>query len=274
MRHLLLGNHGPFAFGFALRAAVWTPAKLPQVQAWWDASDQSTITLNASRVAAIADKSSNAYTLTQPTASDQPIYDTSGAVASLPMLQQSIQDSLESTTTSLLRNTGDAYIFTVGYYPTTADSTSNYMLVFISSGTNAASTRMGSTAYPTGGSNALAVAGRRLDTDSYDVLPSSTTRASIENTLFIETSRRHYSQDKTYHWTNGNLDLNGVPFPNQTAGNTSDTNPLLVNLLAPSATLSTLPDTRIGEVIVCNQTLTEDDRQRVEGYLAWKWGGL
>jgi hypothetical protein len=273
MKRLLLGNHGPFAFGFALRAAVWTPAQLTQVQAWWDPSDATTITLNANRVAAIADKSPNAYTLTQPVAADQLIYDTSGTVASLPMLQQNSIDSLNSTTTSLIRNTGDAYIFAIGYYPTTANSTANSMLVFVASGVSAASTRLGLTAYPTNGSNALSIGGRRLDADAYDVLPSSTTRASIQNTLFLETSRRHYAQNKTYHWTNGNIDLNGVAFPNQSAGNTSDTNPLLVSLLAPSVTLATLPDTRVGEVIICNETLSEDDRQRVEGYLAWKWGG-
>lgn len=252
--------------------ALWTPAQLSQVQAWWDASDESTVTLNVDRVAALADKSPNNFDLTQTNAADQPVYDTSNTVAPLPMLQQNSIDSLQSTTTSIFRNTSDAYVFSVGYYPTTTDSSGNAMLVFVSSGASGASTRMGLTAYPSGGANALSIAGRRLDTDGYLVIPSSTTRASIQDTLFMEVARRNYATDETYHWTNGTLDLNGVAFGGQGAGNTSDTDPLLVSLLAPSSSLTTFPDTRVGEVVICNQTLAEEDRQRVEGYLAHKWG--
>ena len=42
----------------------WTPAQLPSLAAWWDASDASTITLSGSTVTGLADKSGQARHMT------------------------------------------------------------------------------------------------------------------------------------------------------------------------------------------------------------------
>lgn len=42
--------------------------------AWWDASDESTVTLNAGNVSRLADKSGNGWHLAQATAANQPAY--------------------------------------------------------------------------------------------------------------------------------------------------------------------------------------------------------
>lgn len=44
--------------------------------AWWDPSDSASVTLNSGRVSQINDKSGNARHLAQPTAGNQPLYET------------------------------------------------------------------------------------------------------------------------------------------------------------------------------------------------------
>lgn len=52
---------------------VWSPADLTGLAAWWDVSDATTLTLNGSNVSQMTDKSGNGNHMTQATASLQPI---------------------------------------------------------------------------------------------------------------------------------------------------------------------------------------------------------
>ena len=64
-----------FGFGFPRRlgSAGWTPAALaPQI--WYDASDATTVTLNGSTVSQWSDKSGNGFDAVQATATSQPTY--------------------------------------------------------------------------------------------------------------------------------------------------------------------------------------------------------
>ena len=60
--------------GTALRrtSSGWTPASLPNLMLWLDASDSSTITASAGAVSTWTDKSTNAYTFTQATPAAKP----------------------------------------------------------------------------------------------------------------------------------------------------------------------------------------------------------
>jgi hypothetical protein len=59
-------------------SAPWTPAALPGLVAWYDASDAATITLNGSNVAQWDDKSGNGQNVYQSMAAHQPTYTASG----------------------------------------------------------------------------------------------------------------------------------------------------------------------------------------------------
>jgi len=56
------------------RASGFNPKSIAGLSGWWDASDASTVTLNGSTVSEWRDKSGNARSMTQATASNQPAY--------------------------------------------------------------------------------------------------------------------------------------------------------------------------------------------------------
>jgi hypothetical protein len=57
----------------------FNPRKLAGLEAWFDASDSSTVTLNGSTISEWRDKSGNGRHLTQATAASQPTYTSAGA---------------------------------------------------------------------------------------------------------------------------------------------------------------------------------------------------
>jgi 6-phosphogluconolactonase (cycloisomerase 2 family) len=141
----------------------------------------------------------------------------------------------------------------------------NGMLLFCSTGSDGTSSRLGLTSNPSGGGAFMSIAGRRLDADAFAAAPSSTAR--IVDTWFLEVGQADYANAQANHWTNGTQDLTGAAF--QTAGNTSDTNPLSVNVFGPPLAAA---GAEIAEAIAIEGTLSSDDRQKLEGYLAHKWG--
>ncbi len=75
---MLLGNHGLYRNG-ATFGRPWTPAALGSALALWlDAADSSTVTLNGSTVSQWNDKSGNARHVSQGTAALQPTYSATG----------------------------------------------------------------------------------------------------------------------------------------------------------------------------------------------------
>ena len=242
--------------------ALWTPAQLEMGLALWlDADDASTITLNGTDVAAWADKSGNGYDVSQGTAANQPAYVTN-ALNGKPVIRTDGGDQMENTTSSLFRNVGVATWVAVAKYPV-ATGGDSAMLMFCSTGVDALRARFGLTANPSPGGAFMGVAGRRLDTDSFQTAASSTPR--IVNTGFLEVGQANYANAKANHWTNGTQDLTGATF--QTAGNTSNTNPLTLNVFGSAPT-----GTEIAEVIAIEGPLPDYEREKLEGYLAHKWG--
>ncbi len=53
-------------------SGAWTPASLPSVRSWWDASDTASITSSSGAVSQINDKTGNGFHLTQTTAAAKP----------------------------------------------------------------------------------------------------------------------------------------------------------------------------------------------------------
>ncbi|MEY3005213.1 MAG: Cyanophage [Pseudomonadota bacterium] len=244
----------------------WTPADLgASLALWLDADDASTITLNGSSVSQWDDKSGNDWHMSQAIATSQPAYITGGLNGRF-VIRTDGNDRLGNTTTSLFRNVGVATWVAVGKYPL-ATGTGNSMLLFCSTGVDALRTRFGLTANPSPGGQFMGVAGRRLGSEGFATAPSSTAR--IVGSYFIEVGQADYANARANHWTNGIQDLTSASF--QTAGNTSDTNPLFVGVFGQSNVLSPT-NTEIAEAIAIEGPLPTADRQKLEGYLAHKWG--
>jgi hypothetical protein len=251
---------------------LWRPDELgASLALWLDAEDTASITLNGSTVAQWDDKSGNGRNASQATASVQPTYLATGFNGK-PTLQTDGSDVLELGVTSLGRNVGGLTCAMVGLHPAGQTFLSNAQEIFISAGTISSSTRFATSPNATGGAtaNRYAVAGRRLDADSYASVSSSTDSLANRGNPWIRVAQRAYSAGVANHWTNGTQDMTNQTFAGQTAGFTSDTESLRTVLFAGADRLPS--GSQLSEIVLTHSTMTNDDRQKLEGYLAWKWG--
>ena len=248
-------------------APNWTPAQLPGLGLWLDAADASTITLNGSTVSQWNDKSGNNFHLSQANAALQPRYVAAG-MNGKPALNNEDGRYLQRGTTPMFRNVPGATIVAV-YRPTLplAGAVDNGMVVFVNNGTTIGSTRLGLTPTPAGAPGTYSIAGRRLDADGF-VTVSSPTSLTSDPVVWVGNADCANAQANT--WLNGTADVAAAPF--QTAGNTSNTDSLGIGLFSrPTGGLDTYDNTRLSEVLLINATLSTTNRQKLEGYLAWKW---
>jgi hypothetical protein len=252
-------------------SSSWTPAQLTGLALWLDAADSSTITLNGSTVSQWDDKSGNGRNASQATASFQPTYLATG-FNGRPTLRTDGSDAMELGVTSLGRNVSGMTCALVGLHPAGQTFISNATEIFINSGVNSA-TRFATSPNPsTSTNNRYAIAGRRLDSDSYATVASTTDSLANRGNPWIRVAQRAYSDGVANHWTNGTQDMTNEVVTGQTAGNTSDTDSLRTVLFAGVAALPN--GSQLSEIVLTHSTMTNDDRQRLEGYLAWKWGGI
>lgn len=249
--------------------SMWTPENLgPSLALWLDASDTTTVILNGSNVSQWNDKSGNNRNATQGTAAAQPLFVPTG-MNGLPTLQTDGGDFLSiGLRFGLFQNVSGATIAIVIKYSFGAYVSTSFS-AFVSTGASLTTTRFGLT--PSSTLNSLATAGRRLDTDSFAVAESSTTRTSASGVGIIEVGNADYANARANHFTNGTQDATNVIF--QTAGNTDNTTARAASLFAINSTSNQLfSGCQISEVLMFNSTLSTTDRQKLEGYLAHKWG--
>jgi hypothetical protein len=248
-----------------LQRRLWTPALL-RPALWIDAADLSTIS-TATGVSELRDKSGRGLHLSQAVAADQPLY-VANRQNELSVIRNVSADTLSRSSVPIFNNVGQGWIFLVVRWPTAADGTTNAPAVFF--GTNNNLTRVLITAFPTNGTNTLAIGGRRLDADGFQVVNTSTTRASVQDRFIIQTAHINWAAAQANHWTNGTQDLTAGAF--LTAGNTSPTDSFSIAAFGIVPILNFTPNnTEIAEFLVFENNLPAN-RQVIEGYLAWKWG--
>jgi hypothetical protein len=156
------------------------PASLPNLAGWWDAADSSKVTLNASDVASIADKSGNARTAAQVSAGEQPAYltgvngiNTKGAIR----FTGANNDGLPlSGALGLIRNKAGVTFIGVIRIPTLG-TTQRIFTVLSSTG----NTLLNVTALNT---NVLQMNSRRVPADSLSSLSSTATFSAATAAFF------------------------------------------------------------------------------------------
>jgi hypothetical protein len=247
---------------------LWRPSELgADLALWLDAEDTDSITLNGSTVSQWSDKSGNNRNASQTSAALQPSYLTTGFNGK-PTLETNGNDILEFGATSLGRNVGGITCAIVGVHPIAGTFGSNSNEIFIGTGTGASNTRFAFTPNPSASTaNRYAVAGRRLDGDSYQTASSSTDSLANRGNPWIRVGQAAYSSGVANHWTDGTQDLTDEPF--QTSGVTSDSDSVRASIFGG---VSELPSgSQLCEIVLTHSTMTPADRQKLEGYLAWKW---
>jgi hypothetical protein len=238
----------PFGSGGALPSSGgWTPSNLVSgVALWLDASDTNTVQLNGSSVTNWLDKSGNGRNFSQGNATYQPAY--SNPNISL----DGSNDGVMRTAGNFGYGTGDFAILAV-VKPTARNGTYGSEIV-------------GQHAYGSGADFIFHIAPggqlRYKRGGGTDVVTSGGTVALNTNSV-VSVSRT--SNNHALH-INGTQD--GTAVDANSIGNTLTTGIGVANNYNAGSAFSG----QINEILIVSSTLTTSDRQKVEGYLAWKWG--
>lgn len=243
----------------ATPTTLFSPTQITGCQLWFDAADSSTFTYSSgTSISQWRDKSSNAYSVIQPTTGRQPSL-SSAIQNGLPGIQFATNTFLYQTATSMPNfttggstsvliaarnatvNTGWNIINTVWFNTGGGNENQRYHFSFNQASTN------GTTLYTNGG---------LVGQVTSNAVPSST------NAILGFTAS---STSQTIH-TNGSVNTYaGATLPNA-IGNTA----FIFN--DPRNNSGTSANILIFEMLGYNTQITTAQRQQLEGYLAWKWG--
>lgn len=229
---------------FAIRKLLsWTPAEI-SANAWYDAADIDTITIGTG-VSQWDDKSGNGNHVTQGIGGEQPDYIASdpmfGGMPSVYTLQNATKHLDQSATTVCKR------VYFVCYYGDGTEVTwGNHNAIFAA----------------TDGS--VRLTGRANDHRVWDGL-----RATQNFDYRATTGATTYRNGST---VNTNYEANGLPIPaNMFRIESPLTHTEVWRLLNNGASFSTFGG-GLGELIMTDGSEDFATEQKVEGYLAWKWG--
>jgi hypothetical protein len=236
----------------------WTPA-LITTALWLDAADASTVTTVSGAVSQWNDKSGNGRNVAQAIADNRPAF-TANAINGRPALDfDGSSDTLINANAAMQRSVSGTSFFTV----TRLDVNTAGAKTIAMTTTSAPATRS-TLVYNNGLTTGFHAGGRRLLADGFQQQAVS----SYSSNVTINCAVFNYSAATLSLIENGSVTVNAATF--QTAGSTdNDAGDLYVGASFLSAALW---DGYIAEIIVTHSAASTNTRQRIEGYLAHKWG--
>jgi len=223
---------------------LWQPSALSDLEYWFDAEDLSTITLNGANVSQWSDKSGKDRHATQATAADQPGFNTTGWSANKPAVYFDGNNAGVWPRLIMPNSAGVTPTIVAVVRPTTTigtglPGTSNAQI--ISTGGFTSGWGVSANAKPEVKWGAISgAANTTIATD----MPAILTLDYLANSYFY-----NGLSDGVYNPTTGN----------STAG-----------LGGRAATLAFKGF--MAEIVGSSQSTDAATRQKLEGYLAWKWG--
>ncbi len=236
---------GPTIPASVVATRAWTPADLTGVAMWLDAADASKVVLNGSTVSQWTDKTTNGRDLVQATAENQPTFVSNG-FNGLPTLRfDGTNDHFGSRS---MPRTGDLNVISVlrpqnksGDYHNVFDSGASGPMLWVRGSPNVANT---------------------WELNTGTGLVSTNTWAGVAQVVGVRV--RTATTPYLGIWVNGTSDGSGN-------GNTGTfANPTNFSFFNRSGAQAFLGD--VSEMVWIDGTLTDADRERLEGHLAWKWG--
>jgi hypothetical protein len=238
-------------------ASGFNPKSIAGLGLWLDASVTSSLTFNGDTVSEWRDLSGSGRHFSQATAGSQPDGN-SRTQNGLRVLDFDGNDFLtgNSATLNLTRNVSGLTVFAVVKEDVIA---SNVTLFFASTGGGL--TRLSVRNFGT----QKTAGGRRLDADSF---ASTGDNLRTTNPL-VSSVVADYANADLFLYESGTLTASNTSF--QTAGTTSDTDSTGVAIAGNLAGAEGL-NGFFSEVVVYQRALPTTERQKIEGYLAWKWG--
>lgn len=246
---------------------AWTPAELGGLALWLDANDASTITLNGSTVSQWSDKSGNGNHVSNATAATQPAYLATGwngqPTVSFTRL------GLEFLFKQNVLNFSASDDFTLASAFEFLEPSNRWDMI--------AGWRSGANSSGGGGGSPILQGMSTSQEIGYHNTDQTDTRIKVNVTTRLGKKLATISR------SGGSSGLNGAATVTSTGYSqaTYDTN-ATQSFSSQAATgfqiggrqqsATDYGDKYISEVVGYNTKLSTEDRQKVEGYLAWKWG--
>jgi len=216
-------------------AAAWTPAQLSGLALWLDADDSDTITLNGTDVSQWDDKSGNGYHASQAVAAAQPLYVASGLNGKGSVEFDGVNALMPISFTDA--NSAPITLILAGRLDVALQT--SYIIDFENQ--------------------------RRVFTTSGDIFDGAWSFASNSTTgnMLLQFSASTAEGNEVYR--------NGVRISPARSG--SDSFSTGIVMLGGRHTNSTQNfDGLMSEIVMVRAVLSVSDRQKLEGYLAHKWG--
>ena len=236
---------------FTWNESVWNPSMITTAL-WLDAADASTITESGGAVSQWDDKSGNGRHVTQATAGSQPTLATN-AVNGKSVLDFDGTDLMENDNAALQRSVSGSSLFAVSRLD--VNTSGGKSILQITQNTNATRTNM---AYNNGLNTGFSAGGRRLASQSYQQKGVS----PYSSAMTLNCAVFNFGSATLSLVENGGITLNNATF--QDAGITDND--------AGAIKLGGSWDGYLAEVIITHSAVSTNTRQRIEGYLAHKWG--
>ena len=246
---------------------AWTPAELEGLALWLDANDASTITLNGSTVSQWNDKSGNENHVSNATASTQPDYLATGwsGQPTIGFTRLGLEFLFKQNVANFSAN-GD---FTIASAFEFLETTNRWDMI--------AGWRGGANSSGGGGGSPILQGMSQSQEIGYHNTDQTDTR------IKVNVSTRLGKKLATISRSGGNGGLDGAATVTSTGYSqaTYDTNATQSFSSQAAAgfqiggrqqSATDYGDKYISEVVGCNTKLSTEDRQKLEGYLAWKWG--
>lgn len=230
-------------------AASWSPSQLgASLALWLDGNDASTLTLNGASVSQWSDRSGNNRHAVQPSAASQPTYSATGWANTQPAVLFSATAGRHMNFSGFAAGTYD--LFSVFKHDGVAASTFGFWR-------NAAASTFLPLAASSSGTGTRLV-GTTVD---YTVLGYPNGR---ETAISVPADGESFRQA---YWTTCTA-ANGLllRFANVPIVNATDID--RIGFLSPAYGIQG----PVCEIIAVASSTAVADRQRLEGYLAWKWG--
>jgi len=241
-----------------LMPQAWDPSNLSSgLRAWFDANDGGTITASAGKVSSWADKSGNGYSAAQATGAVQPTTGSRqiGGRNAIDFVSQ----RLDIATGPFMRNQSAGMVISVIDPDSGVGENAIVDIDINSQGSGRCKSQIDSEQW--------SCAGRRLDGDSYDEKSFATPSYSNAPHIFAS----------IFDWSNAEVNVavdgtKGTAQAFQTAGSTSDTDSAGVGIGARDQQQDENYDGAIAEIVIVEGDVSDATREKIEGYLAWKWG--
>ncbi len=249
--------------GHLLRAAaprgiLWTPSRIT-TEAWYDASDASTVTLVGSKVSQLNDKSGNARHVAQSTDANRLTVVTEAQNGRNVLRSAAAFLGMTHTTSGALRSVSGWTMYLVAAITTTGANTN---VAMVATSTDTSRAVLGKFT-----PNMLYAGGRRNNADSF-ASTSLVSGADIGTGYNVLVGNANYTSTTIF------TRLNGATENTNSSWLTSGSTP------ADAGTISIMNNTALsidvrgdfGEMVLLASSATQATTERIEGYLAHRWG--